>query len=96
MENTFKYKSQGEILTYTNDKGKKIRIYDTNLTEEFVQGYLTPNKFTSAEEIEDRKKNFKKLPDFITNPTSPEETTEVTETPQPIKKPSKKRASKKK
>lgn len=65
MEKTFIYKTKGEIISYINPRGRKVRSYDSELSEEFVIGYLTPNKYTSAEEIEVRMKEFKKLPSFI-------------------------------
>ncbi|WP_448607600.1 hypothetical protein [Paenimyroides ceti] len=59
MENTFKLlKVSGAILTYKKD-GKVFRKYDNKLTEEFAIGYLTNG---TKEELELRKKEFKKLP----------------------------------
>lgn len=59
----YKYRApKGEILTFTNENGKKVRCYDTNLNDEFVKGFLTSNQFTTDEEIEFRKSLFKVLP----------------------------------
>ena len=59
MENTFKLKRiEGNILAYRKDK-KTFRLYDNSLNEEFVIGFLTNG---TAEEIEQRKKLFSKLP----------------------------------
>lgn len=51
-------KAEGKILSFKKD-GVTHRKYDTNLTEEFVLGYLSNG---SEEEIEQRKKLFSKLP----------------------------------
>ena len=59
MENTFKLKRiEGNILAYRKDK-KTFRLYDNSLNEEFVISFLTNG---TAEEIEQRKKLFSKLP----------------------------------
>ena len=51
-------KAEGKILSFKKE-GTTHRKYDTNLTEEFVIGYLSNG---SEEEIEQRKKLFSKLP----------------------------------
>lgn len=63
MSKEFIYKSpKGEILTYINKDGKRIRCYDTNLNIDFVAGFLAVNKYNTVEEIEIRKSLFKILP----------------------------------
>lgn len=59
MENTFKLKKvESKILAFK--KGKvTLRLYDTNLNENFVIDFLTHG---TEEEIEQRKKLFSKLP----------------------------------
>lgn len=102
----YKFRSpKGAILTFTNDKGKVVRRYDTDLNDEFVMGYLTPNKYQSEEVIEERKKQFKTL--VLPQLTELTETTEevkeavtaeqnIVETPVVEEKPKKKRAPRKK
>lgn len=85
---------KGEILTFTNENGKKVRCYDTNLNDEFVKGFLTSNQFTTEEEIETRKSLFKVLPTI--KEEKKEVTTEVTEENIEVKVEPKKRASRKK
>lgn len=59
----YKYRApKGEILTYINADGKRVRCYDTNLNDEFVRGFLTVSKFADKEEIDKRKSLFKVLP----------------------------------
>lgn len=91
----YKYKSpKGEILTFVNADGKKVRCYDTNLNDEFVKGFLTSNQFTTDEEIEFRKSLFKVLPTI--KEEKKEVTTEVTEENIEVVEPKTKRASRKK
>jgi len=92
----YKFKSpKGEILTFTNENGKKVRCYDTNLNDEFVKGFLTPTQYTTDEEIELRKSLFKILPTI--KDEKKEVTTEVTEENIEVKvEPKTKRASRKK
>ena len=62
----YKYKSpKGDILTFLNENGKRVRCYDTNLNIDFVQGFLTANAHTTQEVIEERKLLFKQLPSDI-------------------------------
>lgn len=59
MEKTFKLKKvTNTILSFKKDKVTH-RLYDTNLNEDFVVGYLTNG---TEEEIAERKKLFSKLP----------------------------------
>lgn len=59
----YKYKSpKGDILTFLNENGKRVRCYDTNLNIDFVQGFLTLNQHTTQEVIDERKLLFKQLP----------------------------------
>ncbi|MGV0964762.1 hypothetical protein [Empedobacter falsenii] len=68
MSKEFIYKSpKGEILTYINKDGKRIRCYDTNLNIDFVTGYLSVNKYNTIEEVESRKALFKTLPVITSN-----------------------------
>ena len=92
----YKFKSpKGEILTFVNANGKKVRCYDTNLNDEFVKGFLTSNQFTTDEEIEFRKSLFKVLPTI--KEEKKEVTTEVTEENiEVVVEPKTKRASRKK
>lgn len=76
MEKTFQLRQvKGEILTYKNE-GKTVRQYDNRMTEEFAINYLT---FGTPEQIEERKKLFKKLPKDILKPSVNTEKTEHTE-----------------
>lgn len=78
MEKTFQLRQvKGEILTYKNE-GKTVRQYDNRMTEEFAINYLT---FGTPEQIEERKKLFKKLPKAIIKPEVKKEETEVSEKP---------------
>jgi hypothetical protein len=91
----YKFKSpKGEILTFVNVDGKKVRCYDTNLNDDFVKGFLTINDFTTDEEIEFRKSLFKVLPTL--QEEIKEVTTVVTEENIEVVVEPKKRASKKK
>jgi len=58
MNATFEIKDKQKIHTFYKDK-RNIRCYGRNMTEEFAIDYLT---FGTAEEIEERKKDFRKLP----------------------------------
>lgn len=58
---TFELKRKTGKLLHYRLGGGIIRSYDTNLTEEFVIGYLTHG---TPEQIEERKKLFSKLPDM--------------------------------
>ena len=69
QEKTFKYKQKGEIISYTNNNGRKIRSYDNELSEEFVIGYLSINNYTLQEEVDERMKEFKILPEFLQLPS---------------------------
>lgn len=61
MQNTFKLKKvTNTILSFKKDKVTH-RLYDTNLNENFVIGYLTNG---TEEEIAERKKLFSKLPEL--------------------------------
>lgn len=83
MKNSFQLKSKkGKILSYQTH-GRTIRRYDTNLTEEFVVGFLTHG--TEAE-INERKKLFSKLPDGLIE-DKPIEKVPVKETKEPIQEP---------
>lgn len=59
MENTFQLRQvKGDILTY-KENGRTVRQYDNRMTEEFAVGFLSNG---TEEQIEERKKLFKKLP----------------------------------
>ena len=59
MENTYKLKKiAGRIIAFKKGKATH-RLYDNNLNENFVIGYLT---YGTDEEIAERKKLFSKLP----------------------------------
>ncbi|WP_286484216.1 hypothetical protein [Empedobacter sp. 225-1] len=92
MQQDFKlYKIQNIILTYFAKDGVKIRRYDDNLTNEFVNAYLTVDEFNTIDMVEDRKKLFKVLP------TQLDELVELVEEikePQPKKKSTRKKTSK--
>lgn len=97
MAKEFIYRSpKGDILTFVNADGKRVRCYDTNLNIDFVQGFLTLNQHTTQEVIDERKLLFKQLPILkeeiqdaeVANLQSTENNTEA--------KPVKKRASRKK
>lgn len=76
MEKTFQLRQvKGEILTYKNE-GKTVRQYDNRMTEEFAINYLT---FGTPEQIEERKKLFKKLPKDILKPSINTEKSEQAE-----------------
>lgn len=62
MENTYKLKKvQGKILAYKAG-GKTYRLYDNNLNESFVLGFLTNG---TEEQIKERKALFAVLPEQL-------------------------------
>lgn len=65
MEKTFKLRDELAIYTFRevneNGVGYPVRTYGYLMTEEFAQKYLTTG---TEEEIEERKKQFKVLPNF--------------------------------
>lgn len=60
-DKTFDLKIQGKILAYRKD-GKTFRVYDNKVTEAFAVNFLTHG---TEEEIKERKKLFRNLPDAI-------------------------------
>lgn len=76
MDKTFKlFSVKGEILTYKVGK-KVVRQYDNRMTEEFAIGFLTNG---TKDELEERKKLFKKLPKSLIEPKKEVEVKEVKE-----------------
>lgn len=64
MDKTFQFSiDTPDILTYINKDGKPVRAYSNKATDEYVINFLTHGK---VEEIEERKKLFKKLPKGLT------------------------------
>lgn len=99
MENTFKLKkTEGKILAYRAN-GKKHRLYDNRLTEDFVTAYLTNG---TEEEIQERKKLFAVLPESMREKKDeapaqePEAKIEAEAKEKPTKKTRKKRGNNKK
>lgn len=67
MEKTFQFSiDTPDILTYINKEGKPVRAYANKATDEYVINFLTHG---TADEIEKRKKLFKKLPKGLVKET---------------------------
>jgi len=77
MEKTFQLRQvKGEILTYKKD-GKTVRQYDNRMTEDFAISFLTNG---TKEQIEDRKKLFKKIPKGLVKEVTEAKAETVSET----------------